>query len=124
MVGNGFSQILNKQVTALGVIGTERDSRGKWLGADLILEVPPLGSFVVNVVTKGHFVSERLLHTLQESEALAPEQFNERPAEVHEPFVLNSKEISDEILFNTFLGRTVTIDLAECMWPAEEDPEN
>lgn len=118
------SHILNKQVTALEVIGTERDVNGEWLGADLLLRVHPVGSFLMNVVTRDHFARERLLHTLQESDALSPEQFNEQPAEVHEPFVLNSKEITDDLLFTTFLGKTVSQELADCMWSVDEAPEN
>jgi len=96
------------------VLGQEWDGERRWVGANLSLAVPPVGIFMVRVVTKLQFGSEeidRLRYDLDN-----PEELLEPRAETRPPFVLNDNEITEEVLGLKFGHREITKDLADCLW--------
>lgn len=120
-------EILGRKISGYQVHGEERDVSGRWIGADLLLEVPPFGRFLVNIVTKSHFANEeitRVLGDVDEPEQLLKAEEGE-PLVEKPPFVLNDTVITDEILARKFGGRVVEADLAESLWyegPIDQDP--
>lgn len=111
-------EILGRTVSSYQIHGEERNVNGNWIGADLLLEVPPVGRFLVNVVTKNNFLNEGINRVLgdvgQPEQLLKTEEQDsgiERP-----PFVLNDLEITDELLVRKFGNRIIEADLAASLW--------
>lgn len=102
-------------VVDYAVLGKEVDSTGRWIGADIELVVHPVGRFLLNIVTKARFLDEALeTHFEDVSDPhRAYEHVEEKP-----PFVLNDKEITDEVLERKFRDRVVEKDLATSLWLA------
>ncbi len=103
-------------VTGYEIVNRGTDGEGRWVDADLHLSVNGLGQFFVNVLTKQHYLNERLEKTLEETDR--PEGLLRDPSELERkpPFVLNDEEITDEVLERKFRGRRVEEDLAASLW--------
>jgi hypothetical protein len=102
------------------VLGRELDGERRWVGADLLLDVHTIGRFLLNVATKDHYVNEclrRSVDELEELEKLLAEPSVAIPEE-KSPFVLNDKEITEEVLSRTFNQRVVQTDLLDSLFYA------
>lgn len=110
-------EAIGHHIESFYVLGEERDGKNRWVGADLIANIPPLGRYFLNVVTKQHFANEHVGQMLEDVES--PEdlfdddymQLERRP-----PFVLNDEVITEEILERKFQNRVVEADLAASLW--------
>ena len=106
---------------------------GKWLGADLLLRVPPVGRFFVNVVTAGHFENDIVQGTMDEVRAGEKDLYLEdveailnltSERKTSRPFILNDEEITDEVLDTKFVDRVVARDLGAAMVYFDSYPED
>ena len=103
-------------ISGFEVGDVEVNNELRWKGAEMTLMVEKIGRFSLYVVTKDHFVEEKLRKTFDDIER--PEMVfrgltyeEEKP-----PFVLNDEEISDDVLHRKFDKRIVEKDLARSLY--------
>lgn len=107
---------LNHVVSDYEVVGLEVDGHNHWVGADIVLNVQPLGQYFLRVVTKDQYVNENLAGSLRELNEIKPALFEEEPLQEKPPYVLNDKFLNDSILTSKFVNRNIAADLAESLW--------
>lgn len=103
-------------ITGYDILGTELETGGGFLGADLVLLVQPIGHFAVNVVTKGHYRDasiEAVLDALDRPDKLLQPRSH---AARREPFVVNDAIMTPQVLDRHFRNRVVGADLAASLW--------
>lgn len=115
MTRDGYSpDPIGHSIESFAVIGEEFDGTKKWVGADVVVDVPSCGNFFLRIVTKEHYIDEKLRDTL--STEWMNEPVDDKPIEQRPPYVLNDKELSDTVLTSKFVGRVIEADLAAALW--------
>ena len=108
-------------VKSFEVRGQEVDGHNRWVGADLMVCVQPLGRYLLRIVTKDQFGMEQIQDAqLPEADNIVEmlEAYNEEDdkPESRPPFVLNDSEITEDVLVKKFTDRQVEPDLAASLF--------
>lgn len=119
-----MSEVLAHNPIGLTIAGYQiravsRDAENRWIGAGLALQIPPEGTFFLEIVTKWAYARDEVEEVLENIENPAELLRDPPTGGVKEPFVLNDAEITEEILDRKFRGRFVEADLAASLWYEE-----
>ncbi len=113
-------------IQSFDVYGKELDSNANWVGAEMMLAVPPIGRFSLLVTTKAHFLNEGIDEALDTDEAVMRvlEHFPGVDLMDREPYVLNDSVLTTQVLDEKFTNRVIRQDLADSLWyhgPSDSD---
>lgn len=107
---------IGHSVREFQVVGIEHDGLERWIGADLILAVPPVGRFAVRILTKEAYLDENLAGSLLKIEEMDPADFGDTHDGSRPPYVLNDSVITYDVLIDKFAGRVIRPDLADSLF--------
>lgn len=108
-------EIVGQTIETFSVIGEERDIDGKRVGVDAVVQAG--GSFLLNVVTRDKYRSDILKGHIADREVPELLLLTSIQPDWREPYVVNSPEVSDDILAAEFNGRVIDNGLAASMFP-------
>lgn len=114
---------VNHVIEDYHVIGVERDAQDRWVGAEVEVNVPSIGHYVVRILTKDAFADERIRRNFEGFEDVTVADFEEDDITEKPPFVFNDALITDEVLELKLKGRTIMPDLAQSLWRIIDQPD-
>lgn len=115
-MGETNTNPVGRKVDRFQVIGEEFDGERRRVGADMLLDVKPIGRFFLRIATKEHYVNDMLETKLSNEDLEKLLTDNQSLGEERLPYVLNDQEITNEILQRKFQDRIVEEDLAATLW--------
>jgi hypothetical protein len=106
---------IGKIISDYRVTGVEMDGNDNWVGADLKLTIPPIGEFVLNIMTRQHSEDEKIRGIFDDI-ANPHRLLDDVLPDQKDSFVLNDHVLSDEVIAKKFANRLVAEDLADSLW--------
>ena len=112
---------IGKTIISADMIGSLDDNEGQCIEAEVIVAVGEdpsrvLGKFTVELVTKDFFMQDGLKRTFDALDDPSLHVGEKVVVEQRPPYVLNDANITDEVLVEKFIGRTIKEDLAQSLW--------